>query len=53
MHLLCGDVEIEAEPAAGLPRADVSSTHERLTMLEQTVAALRTELDELKARLGD
>jgi len=53
MHLLCGDVEIEAEPAAGLPRAEVSGTQERLTVLEQTVAVLRTELDELKARLGD
>jgi uncharacterized protein YceH (UPF0502 family) len=53
-HLLSGAVEFP-EPVAGeLPRESRSSSSlERIEYLEQVVAALRQELDELKAKLGD
>lgn len=52
MHLLCGEVEVEAQPVAGPSEAEDAGTHERLTALEQTVDTLRAELDELKSKLG-
>lgn len=54
-HLLSGDVDADPEPAHATAAHDTQSTvdgGERLTKLEEIVAELRRELDELKTRLG-
>ncbi len=55
MHLLCGEVPVE-EQAAGPPVVGdlaADTREDRLAALEQAVSALRSELDALKARLGE
>lgn len=53
-HLLCGDVEIapEATPSAGAP-SENAHDRDRIAALESAVNELRTELEEIKRRLGD
>jgi uncharacterized protein YceH (UPF0502 family) len=52
MHLLCGEVEVDAHTAARPTEVEPAGIGERLTALEQAVAALRAELDGLKTKLG-
>ena len=53
VQLFCGDVEAaETAPAAAVQSVSASD-RERIEQLEETVAQLRQELDELKQRLGE
>ena len=56
-HLFSGDVDIEALEAAASSSpptpARASPQHDRIERLEELVAELRRELDELKDKLGD
>lgn len=53
MHLLCGEVDIDVDTPADVSQGQDASAHERITALEQAVATLRAELDELKAKMSD
>lgn len=53
-HLFCGDIDVAAlpmAPPAAEPRARLQA--ERIERLEELVAGLRQELNELKEKLGD
>lgn len=53
VQLFCGEVEAaETAPAAAVESVSASD-RERIEQLEETVAQLRQELDELKQRLGE
>ncbi len=52
-QLFCGEIEAaETTPAAAPTQTMTTSDRERIDQLEQTVAQLRQELDELKQQLG-
>ena len=52
-QLFCGEVEAaEAEPVTAAVESVSASDRERIEQLEETVAQLRRELDELKQQLG-
>lgn len=52
MHLLCGEVEVEAQTVDPPSDVEDTGTRDRLTALEHAVATLRAELDGLKTKLG-
>ncbi len=52
-QLFCGDVDTSAEIQPQIAAGQVGPDRDRIEQLEQTVAQLRQELDELKQRLGE
>jgi hypothetical protein len=51
-HLLSGDVEVSnLEPSRAMP--SVNSENQRLTRLEEEMAALRSELDAIRQQLAE
>ena len=52
-HLLSGDVDAPIEDESKPVEAGLEGGNDRITKLEEIVAELRRELDELKGRLGE
>lgn len=51
-HLLGGEIDVARADAAGSPAASGAASGGRIGQLEQEVAALRSEIDELKAQFA-
>lgn len=55
-HLLCGPIDVPAEPPAPQPeqaRIEVQAENERMARLEQQVAGLQSELSALRAKFDE
>jgi len=52
-HLFCGDIDVAASPAMPPAEPRTRPHTERIERLEELVAELRQELNELKEKLGD